>query len=120
MLCLSSHTLCSLMLLRSAIQRVLYNYFTFSELSVQYPEALISEDDFPDLVHPAGAVLDLLQVIADFLLKIQPEDIILEPQIMLDDSRNREISTYATAMQFEKLMIPYVFVVLTMSYIFPL
>jgi hypothetical protein len=70
---------------------------------VPYPHLLLRAEDFPDIIHPSGAVLDILQILAEFLLNIEYEDLILSPQIMLNKNGEREISTYATATEFEKI-----------------
>lgn len=77
--------------------------YTFTKLHIQYPLELINPEDTPNLQQPYGCVLDIIQVIAEFLLSIDYKDIILKPEIMLTEDGEREISTYTTAKQFEQI-----------------
>lgn len=91
-------------LFRSCIQRVVDSAYTFSTVYIPYPEQLLSAADFPDLLQPHGAVLDILEVIGEFLLSITVEDLCLRPEIMFNEKTGeREISTYATSKEFEKI-----------------
>ena len=64
---------------------------------------LIDPEETRNLQQPYGCVLDILQVIGEFLLTIEYEDLILKPEIMLTEDGEREISTYTTAKQFERI-----------------
>jgi hypothetical protein len=77
--------------------------YKFTKLHIDYPLQLIDPADTPNLQQPYGCVLDIIQVIAEFLLSIDYEDIIKKPEIMVTEDGEREISTYTTGNQFEKI-----------------
>ena len=89
---------------RSCIQRVVDNTYEFTTVRTPYSSKLFPPDTFLNLKHPSGAVLDILQLLAEFLLTIDYDDLILKPAIMMNEiTGERQISTYATGKQFEKI-----------------
>lgn len=67
--------------IKDAVQRLVDKTYHFKELHVSYPHMLLSTDNFPSLIGPGGAVLDILQVLGEFLINIDYEDIILQPKV---------------------------------------
>ena len=61
---------------RSAVQRVVDDSYTIAKLHIEYPLQWIDPEETPNLQQSYGCVLDILQVIAEFLLTIDYEDII--------------------------------------------
>ena len=90
------------MFIRNTIQKTVDNCYTFASHSVPYPDKLISEIDFPGLKSPTGAV-DIPEIIAEFLLSIDFEDLIIKPHIMMSTTGQRVISSYVTGTDFEKI-----------------
>lgn len=64
---------------------------------------MITEDDYPNLSHPSGAVLDIVQIISEFLLNIEYDDLLMVPKTLMIEEVVQSISTYPTSRQFHRI-----------------
>ena len=88
---------------RSSVQIIVNKCYHFTTLTVPYPPELLDTNDFPDLQCPSGAVLDIMQILSEFLININYEDIDLVPRIMVSEAGVKSISTFPTCEAFQLL-----------------
>ena len=65
---------------------------------------LLCPDDFPNLKHPPGAVLDILEILVEFLLIMKYEDLFTTAKVMMNEKTGEsEVFMYVIDTEFEKL-----------------
>jgi hypothetical protein len=85
--------------IKSCIQRVVDSTYQFSEIILPYPPELLNVQDFPSLKGPSGAVLSIMEILVEFLLTVDYEDIVLRPKILIDEHGIRTIESYPSGYQ---------------------
>jgi hypothetical protein len=88
---------------RRALERSMSQDYKFFDVEIPYLKDLFTPENYAKVLHPVGAYLDPVEVIAEFLLSIDEEDLIVRKEVNYDKQGRRILNSFTSSYAFEQL-----------------